>query len=68
MENGLELKNKVKLARVEKGYSQEELAHIIGVSRQTIISIEKGIYCPSAKLALIICVALDKKFEEVFFF
>lgn len=67
MEEELVLKNKVKLARVEKEYSQEGLASIIGVSRQTIISIEKGTYCPSTKLALILAAALDKTVEELFY-
>lgn len=64
----LELKNKLKLARVEKDLSQEELAKLAGVSRQTIIAIEKGQFCPTAKLALILCIILDKKFEELFYF
>ena len=39
-----------------------------GVSRQTISSIETGQFSPTAKLALVLCIALDKKFEELFFF
>jgi putative transcriptional regulator len=62
------LKNKIKVARAEKDMSQEKLAELTGISRQTIIAIEKGQFNPSAKSALIICVALDKKFEELFFF
>ncbi|MBR0427491.1 MAG: helix-turn-helix transcriptional regulator [Clostridia bacterium] len=64
----LELKNKLKLARVEKDLSQDALAKLAGVSRQTIIAIEKGQFCPTAKLALILCIILDKKFEEIFYF
>jgi putative transcriptional regulator len=64
----LNLKNKLKIARVEKDFSQEELAKIVGVSRQTISAIEKGQFYPSAKLALLLCIALDKKFEEIFYF
>ncbi len=64
----LVLKNKIKEARQERGYSQEELAHLVGVSRNTISSIETGQFSPTAKLALILCVALDKKFEDLFFF
>ena len=64
----LELKNKLKLARVEKDLSQDALAKLAGVSRQTIIAIEKGQFCPAAKLALILCIILDKKFEEIFYF
>lgn len=61
------LKNRIKSARVEKKISQEQLAHIVGVSRQTICYIENGQFNPSAKLALLICRALDYKFEELFF-
>ncbi len=66
--NKLVLKNKVKEARQEHGYSQEDLARLVGVSRNTISSIETGQFSPSAKLALVLCIALDKKFEELFFF
>ena len=52
----------------EKSLSQSELAEMVGVSRNTISSIETGQFCPTAKLALILCIALDKKFEDVFFF
>ncbi len=48
--------------------SQNDLANLIGVSRQTISSIETGQFCPTAKLALILCIALDIKFEELFYF
>ena len=68
MKNKLELKNNLKAARAEKGVSQEELAHLVGVSRQTISSIETGQFNPTAKLALILCIALDKTFEELFYF
>lgn len=64
----LELQNKLRVARAEKRISQGELADMVGVSRQTISSIENNQFCPSAKLALLLCVALDKKFEELFFF
>ena len=66
--DGLVLKNRLKEARTEKGYSQDELSKLIGVSRNTISSIETGQFCPTAKLALVLCVALDKKFEELFYF
>ena len=62
------LKNNLKDARSEKGLSQQQLAEMVGVSRNTISSIETGQFNPTAKLALILCVALDKKFEDVFFF
>jgi Predicted transcriptional regulators len=68
MENSLVLFNRLKVARAEKGISQGELADLVGVSRQTISSIETGQFCPSAKLALVLCVALDRKFEELFYF
>lgn len=64
----LVLKNKIKEVRQMCGYSQEELARIVGVSRNTISSIETGQFSPTAKLALILCIALDKKFEELFYF
>ena len=62
------LKNNIKQVRIEKKLSQEELARLTGSTRQTIIAIEKGIFNPTAKLALLICLALDKKFEELFYF
>ena len=68
MSKPLELKNKLRVARAEKKISQGELADMVGVSRQTISSIENNQFCPSAKLALLLCIALDKKFEELFFF
>ena len=64
----LKLRNRLKLARAEMNLTQEELANLVGVSRQTISSIEKGQFNPTAKLALILCIALDKKFEELFYF
>lgn len=68
MEDKLVLKNNLKEARSEKGLSQAELAKLVGVSRNTISSIETGQFNPTAKLALILCIALDKKFEELFYF
>lgn len=68
MENELILKNRLKIIRTEKGLSQSKLAEMVGVSRNTISSIETGQFSPTAKLALIICIALDKKFEEIFYF
>ena len=64
----LVLKNTIKQARKENGLSQRELAEIVGVSRNTISSIETGQFNPTAKLALILCIALDKKFERLFYF
>lgn len=68
MDNSLILRNRLRAARAEKGLSQAQLAELVGVSRQTISSIETGQFNPTAKLALILCVALDKKFEELFYF
>ena len=55
-------------ARAERGLSQGDPAKLVGVSRQTISSIETGQFNPTAKLALVLCIALDKKFEELFYF
>ena len=68
MDDQLILKNRLKVARAEKGLSHGDLAKLVGVSRQTISSIETGQFNPTAKLALILCIALDKKFEELFYF
>jgi len=68
MEEKLILRNRIKVARAEKNLSQGELAKMVGVSRQTISSIETGTFNPTAKLALILCIALEKKFEELFYF
>ena len=59
---------KIQLALLQQDMTQKELAKICGVSRQTISSIETGQFNPTAKLALVLCVALDKKFEELFYF
>lgn len=61
------LKNRLKVARAELNISQEQLANLAGVSRQTIGSIETGQYCPTAKLALILAKCLEKKFEDLFY-
>ena len=68
MMNDIVFQNKLRIARAEKRISQGELAEMVGVSRQTISSIENNQFCPSAKLALLLCIALDKKFEELFYF
>ncbi|MBQ9458517.1 MAG: helix-turn-helix transcriptional regulator [Oscillospiraceae bacterium] len=68
MDEALVLKNRLKEIRSEKKLSQSELAELVGVSRNTISSIETGQFSPTAKLALILCIALDKKFEDVFYF
>ena len=68
MDDKLILKNRLKQARSEKKLSQTQLAALVGVSRNTISSIETGQFNPTAKLALVLCIALDKKFEELFYF
>lgn len=68
MDDKLVLKNHLREARAEKGLSQAALAEMVGVSRNTIGSIETGQFGPTAKLALVLCIALDKKFEELFYF
>ena len=68
MRESLVLRNRLKEARAERGLSQAQLAALVGVSRNTISSIETGQFSPTAKLALVICIALDKKFEELFYF
>ena len=68
MDDTLVLKNRLKEIRSEKKLSQSDLAQLVGVSRNTISSIETGQFCPTAKLALVLCVALDRKFEDVFYF
>jgi putative transcriptional regulator len=57
---------KLKLARVEKDLSQEELAKIVGVSRQTIGLIELGKYNPSLSLCVSICKVLSKTLDDLF--
>lgn len=68
MEDSLILCNRLKEARAEARLSQAQLAQLVGVSRNTISSIETGQFCPTAKLALVLCIALDKKFEDLFYF
>lgn len=61
------LGNRLRVARAEKNLSQEELARMVGVTRQTISSIETGQYCPSALLAFLLARALEKPVSELFF-
>ncbi len=56
----------MKLARVEAKLSQEALAKLIGVSRQTINMIERGEYNPSLQLCIKICKALDRTLDQLF--
>ncbi len=61
------MKNKrMKIARIEKDLSQEQLAEQLGVTRQTIGLIESGSYNPTLKLCVAICKALDKTLDELF--
>ena len=68
MNDKLILKSRIRESRAQAGLSQTQLAEMVGVSRNTISSIETGQFSPTAKLALILCIALDKQFEELFYF
>ena len=68
MDDKLVLHNRLKEVRTARGLSQQALADTVGVSRNTISSNETGQYSPTAKLALILCIALDVSFEELFYF
>ena len=57
---------RLKAARAAMDLSQDALAQIVGVSRQTINAIEKGDYNPTIKLCLAICKALGKTLDELF--
>jgi putative transcriptional regulator len=61
------LGNRLKVARAERGISQEELAKLVGVTRQTISSIETGQYCPSTLLAFLLSERLEKPIDKLFF-
>ena len=58
--------NKVKIARVKAGLTQQQLAEAVGITRQTVSLIEKGNYNPSLKLCLQICYAVNSKLDELF--
>ncbi len=62
------MKNKVEEYRKQNNEKQEDLANIVGVSRQTIISIEKGKYNPSILLAFKIAKHFGKSIEEIFIY
>lgn len=68
MNDKLILHNRLKEIRTSRNLSQAQLAYMVGVSRNTISSIETGQYSPTAKLALILCIALDVSFEDMFYF
>ena len=63
----LRLQNRLRVARAEQRLSQEQLARMAGVTRQTISAIENGQYCPSALLAFILARELNKPVEELFY-
>ena len=62
----MEIKNKLREIRTERGLTQEQLAGMVGVTRQTIISVEKGRFVPSVRLALELAQALDTSVNELF--
>jgi putative transcriptional regulator len=57
---------RLKAARAAKDLSQQQLADLVGVSRQTINAVEKGDYNPTINLCIAICKALDKTLDELF--
>ena len=59
---------KLKLARVEKGLSQQELADLVSATRQTIGLIEKGKYNPSLNLCVKIAKTLDRTLNDLFWY
>ena len=68
MNSHLKLKNKLKEYRLKSQLTQVQLAEIVGSSKNTISSIETGQFCPTAYLAALLCLALNCKFEELFYF
>jgi len=68
MNSHLKLKNHLKEYRKKARLTQTELAEMVGSSKNTISSIETGQFCPTAYLAYLLCIALDCKFEELFYF
>lgn len=62
------MKNRVKELRSEQKLRQEDLAKLLGVSRQTVIAIENGKYNPSLELAFAIAAVFDKHIEEIFIY
>ena len=68
MDEQLVLKNRLKVARAERGLSQGDLAKLVGVSRQTIMQLERNRYNPSMLLAYSIARVFDVTIEELFDF
>ena len=67
MNSHLKLKNKLKEYRQRAGLTQVQLAEIVGSSKKTISSIETSQFCPTAYLAALLCIALECKFEDLFY-
>ena len=68
MNSHLKLKNRIKELRLAKGYSQTKLAQEAGTTQNTISSLETGQYSPTAYLSGLICLALDCKWEDCFYY
>jgi putative transcriptional regulator len=68
MNSHLKLKNKLKEYRQRAKLTQTQLAELVGSSKNTISSIETGQFCPTAYLAALLCIALECKFEDIFYF
>ncbi|UYB45929.1 helix-turn-helix transcriptional regulator [Lysinibacillus capsici] len=60
------MKNHVKIARVKANLTQQQLADAVGISRQTVLRIEKGSFNPSLKLCLLICYTVNATLDEIF--
>ncbi len=63
----IRLRNRLRVARAESTLSQDDLAKLVGVTRQTISSIETGQYCPCALLAFLLSRRLGKRVDELFY-
>ena len=68
MENGIPMKNRIKVYRAMHNLTQEALANAVGVTRQTILAIEKGKYDPSLELAFKIARYFGASIEEIFIY
>ncbi len=67
MNSHLQLKNRIKEMRQQRGWSQNKLAEMVGTTQNTISSLETGQYSPSAFLSALIVAAFDCKWEECFY-
>lgn len=68
MIEGYVLKNNLIVCRAEKGWSQEDLAKKVGVTRQTISSLEKNKYSPSYELATKLSLAFNKPIQDIIYY